>query len=259
MSHCSGSGQHRHGTESANARNVIHFVKMSKGANAAPFAAAVLFEICAHGKAWAEPRSVVELFTSQGCSSCPPADAVVGRLARDPAVLVLSFHVDYWDELGWKDPYSSTVSTARQYAYARSLHQQSVFTPQLIVNGSRSLVGSQQRAVQDAVAAAHQGDFSVEVHLSRQTDGHFAVTLKGPPLSAEVWEARYVRRSGTKVRPGENGGHTLLTFDDVTQFRRLGTYRSGTLKLEPLNGPDDGIAILVQSSGAGRIVGADAY
>ncbi len=222
-------------------------------------AAALLLGPWAHATVRAEPRSVVELFTSQGCSSCPPADAVVGRLTRDPAVLVLSFHVDYWDELGWKDTYSSTVSTARQYAYAKSLHQQAVFTPQLIVNGSRSLVGSQERAVRDAVAAANQGSFSVEAHLSQQTDGHFSLTLKGPPLSADVWEARYVRRSSTNVRAGENGGHTLATFNDVTQFRRLGAYRSGTLEVEPLKRPDDGIAVLVQSSGTGQIVGATAY
>ena len=222
-------------------------------------AAAALLGICAHDKVWADPRSVVELFTSQGCSSCPPADAVAGRLTRDPAVLVLSFHVDYWDELGWKDPYSSTVSTARQYAYAKSLHQQAVFTPQVIVNGSRSLVGSQERAVRDAVAAANQGGFCVEAHLSGQTDGRFSLTLKGPPLSADVWEARYVRRSSTNVKAGENGGHTLLTFNDVTQFRRLGAYRNGTLELESLKRPDDGIAVLVQSSGAGRILGATAY
>ncbi len=221
--------------------------------------ATVLLGICAHDKVWAEPRSVVELFTSQGCSSCPPADAVVGRLTRDPAVLVLSFHIDYWDELGWKDPYSSAQSTARQYAYAKSLRQPSVFTPQLIVNGSRSLVGSQERAVRETVAAANQTGFSVEAHLSKQPDGHFSLTFEGPPLSADVWEARYVRRSSTNVRAGENGGRTLLTFNDVRQFRRLGAYRSGTLELEPLKRPDDGIAILVQSSGAGQIMGATAY
>ena len=151
------------------------------------------------------------------------------------------------------------MSTARQYAYAKSLRQQTVFTPQLIVNGSRSVIGSQERAVRDAVAAANQGGFSVEAHLSQQTDGHFRLTLQGPPLSADIWEARYVRRSSTNVRAGENGGHTLSTFNDVTQFRRLGAYRSGTLELEPLKQPDDGIAVLVQSSGVGRIVGATAY
>ena len=75
------------------------------------------------------PRAVVELFTSQGCSSCPPADAVVGRLSSNPAVLVLSFHVNYWDDLGWKDPFSSVLSTDRQYAYARSLNERSGALP----------------------------------------------------------------------------------------------------------------------------------
>ena len=139
----------------------------------------------------------------------------MGRLTRDPAVMVLSFHIDYWDELGWKDPYSSAQSTARQYAYAKSLHQSSVFTPQLIVTGSRSLVGSQERAVHEAVAAANQSGFSVEAHLSEQPDGHFSLTFKGPPLSADVWEARYVRRSARTSGPARDGGRTLLTFNDA--------------------------------------------
>src|ERR1700722_5414982 len=107
------------------------------------------------------PRALVELFTSQGCSSCPPADAVVGRLSSNPAVLVLSFHVNYWDDLGWKDPFSSVLSTDRQYAYARSLNERSVFTPQLIVNGMQSLVGSQEGKVQKAVAATSDTSFPV--------------------------------------------------------------------------------------------------
>src|SRR5581483_3518730 len=99
----------------------------------------------------APPRSVLELFTSQGCSSCPPADALAGRLSTDPGLLVLSFHVDYWDDLGWKDSFSSQQSTDRQYQYARALRQQTVFTPQLIVNGRRSLVGSQENEVRKAI------------------------------------------------------------------------------------------------------------
>ena len=116
------------------------------------------------------PRAVVELFTSQGCSSCPPADAIVGRLSSNPAVLVLSFHVNYWDDLGWKDPFSSVLSTDRQYAYARALNERSVFTPQLIVNGTQSLVGSQEGAIQMAVAAASEKSFPVQADLSEQAD-----------------------------------------------------------------------------------------
>jgi hypothetical protein len=204
-------------------------------------------------------RSVVELYTSQGCSSCPPADAVVGRLSSDPDVLVLSFHVTYWDQLGWKDRYSSPASTDRQYAYAKTLRERSVFTPQLIVNGSQSLVGSQEDAVREAVAAANRTGFSVHANLSEQTDGHISLTLAGPPVAADLWEVRYVRRSSTLIRAGENGGRTLQTYNDVTQVRRIGPYQAGTLNLAPLRKPDDGIAVLVQAPGSGRILGAAAH
>jgi hypothetical protein len=220
--------------------------------------AGLLIGISAQKAVAGPPRAVVELFTSLGCSSCPPADAVVGRLSSDPAVLALSFHVDYWDDLGWKDPFSSPVSTGRQYAYAKSLREQSVFTPQLIVNGTQSLVGSQDGAIRKAVTAANQIGFPIEPHLAETTDGHFNLTLSGPPLSADVWEVRYVRRSTTSVRGGENGGRTLQTVNDVTQFHRIGAYSPGTFRLEPLRSPDDGIAVLVQAPGAGRILGATA-
>src|SRR5271163_1162446 len=101
-------------------------------------------------------RAVAELFTSQGCSSCPPADAVAGRLRTDPAVIVLSFHVNYWDGPQWRDPFSSQAVTDRQYAYGRALGESTVFTPQLIVNGTHSLIGSQESAIHDAIAAARR-------------------------------------------------------------------------------------------------------
>jgi len=206
-----------------------------------------------------QQRSVVELFTSQGCSSCPPADAIVGRLRNNPAVLVLSFHVNYWDDLGWKDPFSSAVSTDRQYAYARALREQSVFTPQLIVRGSQSLVGSQENSIREAVTAENQTGFAIQATLSKQTDGHFTLMLTGAVVSAEVWEVRYLRDSSTVIRGGENRGRTLRTFNDVTQLHRIGEYRKGSLRLEPLKKPDDGIAVLVQCQGTGRILGAAAY
>jgi hypothetical protein len=204
-------------------------------------------------------RSVVELFTSQGCSSCPPADALVGRLTSDPSLLVLSYHVNYWDELGWKDSFSSQPSTDRQYQTARALRQRSVFTPQLILNGTRSLVGSQEADVRRALDTRSAAALPVHAELLKQADGGFNLTLSGPAVTADVWEVRYVRHAVTKIRAGENGGRDLETFNNVVQLRRLGAFQSGTLKLQPLKQPEDGIAVLVQKPSAGEIVGAAAY
>jgi hypothetical protein len=206
-----------------------------------------------------QQRSVVELFTSEGCSSCPPADALAGRLTTNPALVVLSFHVNYWDDLGWKDSFSSQVSTDRQYAYARALGQRTVFTPQLILNGTRSLVGSQETDVRRALAAVSATNTAVRVEMTKQADGGFEVTLAGAAVVADVWEVRYVRHTVTRVRAGENGGRSLETFNNVTQLRRLGAFAPGVLKLPRLQQPDDGVAVLVQKLSAGEILGAAAY
>ena len=215
--------------------------------------------VCARAQAAtpSEPRAVVELFTSLGCSSCPPADALVGSLSANPDVLALSFHVTYWDDLGWPDPYASKDNTERQYAYARSLRERSVFTPQLLVNGTQSLVGSQSAAVQHAVEAANQSEkFPAQASLSKQTNGGFVLTLAGSANKADVWELRYVKRAVTRIGGGENGGRTLATYNNVTHIRRLGSFAPGTLSLSPLKSPEDGLAILVQAPDAGRLLGA---
>ena len=204
-------------------------------------------------------RAVVELFTSQGCSSCPPADAVAGRLRSVPDLLVLSFHVNYWDGLGWKDPIGSQGSTDRQNAYARSLGEHSVFTPQVIVNGKVSLIGSQEGAIQRTLEAMGKDTFPVQADLTKQPDGGFALSLKGPAIPAEVWEIRYVKYAATRIRGGENGGRMLETFNNVTHIRRLGAFAPGMSQLPPLNAPDDGLAIIVQASGMGGVLGAAAY
>ena len=204
-------------------------------------------------------RSIVELFTSQGCSSCPPADALLGRLSADPALLALSFHVNYWNSIGWKDPFSSQVSTDRQYAYAHALGERTVFTPQLIVNGTRSVIGSQESEIRKEIAKASEAALPVSADLSKQADGSFNLQLAGPAVAADVWEVRYVRRSVTKIRAGENGGRELETFNDVVQLHRLGAFQPGVLKLEPLHQPADGLAILVQKPSGGPILGAVAY
>jgi hypothetical protein len=222
------------------------------------FALTGLAILCTQAVAATPQHCVVELFTSQGCSSCPPADALVGRFTADPAVLVLSYHVNYWDDLGWKDTFSSSVSTDRQYAYARALRERTVFTPQLVVNGTQSLVGSQESAVRRAVAAASEKTFPIKVSLSKQPDGSFDVVLEGAAVRADVWEVRYVRRSVTAVHAGENSGRSLETFNNVTHLERIGEFKAGRLKLQPLQQPADGLAVFVQSPGSGPILGAAA-
>jgi hypothetical protein len=204
-------------------------------------------------------RTVVELFTSQGCSSCPPADAVAGRLRANPAVIVLSFHVNYWDGPQWRDPFASQASTDRQYAYARALRERSVFTPQLVVNGMQSLVGSEEVAIQRAIAAAGRVALPVQVDLARQPGGGFVLTLKGSAISAELWEVDYVQHTATQIRGGENDGRKLETYNDVTRIRRLGAFSPGTVSLPALIPPANGLAVVVQTPNLGQILGAVAY
>jgi hypothetical protein len=223
------------------------------------FAVAGVAGLWAYGAEAGPQSSVVELFTSLGCSSCPPADEVVGRLSTNPAVLVLSFHVNYWDDLGWRDPFSSVVSTERQYAYARSLGQRVVFTPQLIVNGTQSMVGSREGEVLRAIAAGHQTSFPVQADLHKQSDGSFNLELWGPPIPAEIWEVRYVRHAVTAVRGGENGGRKLETFNNVTHLQRVGEFKPGTFQLKPMKEPEDGLAVIVQTPHAGPILSVTTY
>jgi hypothetical protein len=203
-------------------------------------------------------RAVVELFTSTGCSSCPPADAIAGHLRKEPALIVLSYHVDYWDSAAWKDTFSSKDSTARQYEYAHALNEHSVATPEMIVNGARSVLGAQEPAIRHAVQAESQAALPVQVNLAKQPDGGFALTLEGTAPGAEVWEIGYVRTASIRVRGGENGGRTLETYNNVTRILDLGAYSPGTRSLPALKSPEDGLAVLVQAPGMGRILGASA-
>src|ERR1700753_861259 len=116
----------------------------------------------------AEPRAVIELFTSQGCSSCPPADKVIGELAKDPSVIALSMPIDYWDYLGWKDTLADSRYSARQKAYSRMRGDRDVYTPQGVVNGSAHLIGSDQAGIEAAIDATEKknGVMSVPVTMS---------------------------------------------------------------------------------------------
>src|SRR5512132_3005274 len=139
----------------------------------------------------AETRGVIELFTSQGCSSCPPADKLAGELARDPSLIVLSLPVDYWDYLGWKDTLALPGHTNRQRAYSKARGDREVYTPQVVVNGTRHVLGSDQRAIENAVAETRSqaGTLSLPVSLS-VADEQISVSLpaaRNGVAKGEVW------------------------------------------------------------------------
>jgi len=154
---------------------------------------------------------VLELFTSQGCSSCPPADALLNKLASAGTaggrpVAPLAFHVDYWNDLGWADPYATTMWTARQQDYARALGDDRVYTPELVVAGGAGMVGSQQDRVERAIAdAPRQGKLAAAAQWQAQR----VVVTATAPADADVWVAIWEDGTRTRVLRGENSGETL--------------------------------------------------
>ena len=196
--------------------------------------------------AHAAPRSaVLELFTSQGCSSCPPADALLGQLARQPGIIALAWHVDYWNGLGWRDPYSNPTATDRQRRYAEALRDE-VYTPALVVNGARMVVGSDNSAVQAAIGAV--GGLTLQVTLRHDTESWIAeIAPAGQPASALL--ATYQPQHATAIGAGENGGQRLTEYRIVQQATLLGTW-DGTARRLTLPGiaPSLGAALLIQSA-----------
>ncbi|HEX4196275.1 MAG TPA: DUF1223 domain-containing protein [Caulobacteraceae bacterium] len=205
--------------------------------------------------AGAEP-TVVELFQSQGCSSCPPADANLNAIADRPDVLALSFAVTYWDQLGWKDTFASRAFTARQYAYMRGLGHSNLATPQIVLNGRHDVVGVDSRELAAAVHAAG-APAGASLSVSR---GMVSVSAGAAPASgADVWLVRYDPRvQWVAIRRGENGGKTLPHRDIVRQLTRLGGW-FGAARSFPLPGAGGAglkTAILVQTTGGGPILAA---
>jgi hypothetical protein len=189
--------------------------------------------------------TVLELFTSQGCSSCPPADALLGRLVRQPGIIALAWHVDYWNGLGWRDPYSTPIATERQHHYASVLSDE-VYTPALVVNGARMVVGSDNSAVQAAIGAV--GGLTLQVTLHRDTESWIAEI--GP--AAEKITALlviYDPQHATAIGAGENGGQRLTEYRIVRQATTLGTWDGTARRLTvPGVAPGLGAALLIQST-----------
>ncbi len=200
--------------------------------------------------------TVVELFQSQGCSSCPPANANVMALSGRPDILALSFQVTYWDELGWKDTFASPQYTARQWDYARALRHDNVWTPQVVINGRADVVGVRPGEIEGAVARADRGAAGPRIDIA---GGRVTIEGPAPARPAEVWLVRYDPNVvQVPIRRGENGGRTLPHKNVVRSLTRLGAW-SGATKgyvLPTIDASGLKSAILVQAGPGGAILAA---
>jgi hypothetical protein len=205
----------------------------------------------------------VELFTSQGCSSCPPADLQLGKLARRPDVVALSFHVNYWDYIGWKDRFATPATTERQKIYARTLKQRYVYTPEMVVDGRVHEPGVSNAQVERLLGEAqHQSAARATPMLKRMADGSLRIWLgaaKLESLPADVILFVYDRRHTTPIERGENNGRRIENFNVVRHFETVGQW-DGTERLWTVSGdlfrPEQGLAVLVQRPDQGAVLGA---
>ena len=199
---------------------------------------------------------VVELFQSQGCSSCPPANANVNAIADRPDILALSFAVTYWDQLGWKDTFGSPRWTARQWEYARKGGRAQVATPQVIVNGSTAIVGSNRQQLDDTIAKAGPARGGPDLSAAGATIRVGAGTGGAP---SAVWLVRYDPRvRQVPIRAGENGGRTLPHRDVVRELVQLGNWSGSAAAFTVPAAHETGLAsaVIVQRGAGGPITAA---
>jgi hypothetical protein len=208
--------------------------------------------------AWARPPVVVELYTAQGCASCDRANTYLGGLAGQKGVLPLTFAVDYWDYLGWKDTFARPEFADRQRAYAKRFGVPEVFTPQVVVDGRSQTAAVKPDAVEQLVRDARRT--SVDPPQMRwRGDSYVAIgSGRRPRGGAGVWLVRYdPREANTEVRDGDNRGHKVVERNVVVQLTRLGAWRGHPVLLKLPAAPADGLktVVLVQGDNGGKILG----
>lgn len=215
---------------------------------------------------------VVELFTSQGCSSCPPADKFLKQLAKESNgsdILPLSFHVDYWDYIGWKDPFSNKVYTNRQKLYAYNMKKGKLLTPQMIVDGKYNEIGSRTRHVRKLIRKAKDDAKGVPIDFESNEENEEVVISVGVEGETkrkdgehDIWMVAYSYLVKTEVGRGENRGRTIYNANVVRAIYKLGSWEGGLKKgkidLSKLK-KIDAVAILVQEKNLGPIKGAAVY
>jgi hypothetical protein len=216
----------------------------------------------AAGPSLADPV-LVELFTSQGCSSCPPADQFLGELAQRKDIIALAYHVDYWDYIGWQDKFARPENTARQKDYRDALGLHTIYTPQMVVDGRYDVVGSQRSEVESSIkSAASQQKLPIAI-----TENGGKLRITAPPMEidqaqpASLWLVTYSRRNETEVSSGENEGSILVEYNIVSDLRRLGGWTGNAIDMQlDLETADKnmGCAVILQVDGNGPILGVAA-
>ena len=207
----------------------------------------------------AEPVVVVELYTSQGCSSCPPADEFVAMLAANPQILPLALHVDYWDYIGWEDKFANPKFTDRQKAYAKAVGSRTIYTPQLIIGGADRIEGFAPEETADRLRAHLEAGTPVRLTVTREGDRLVIRAEADPPLSepVRVQLVRYKPEETVTIERGENAGKTIRYTNIVTSWERLEDW-SGREPLEvtaPFPGDQPG-AVILQEQGPAAILAA---
>jgi hypothetical protein len=194
--------------------------------------------------AHADPRAVVELFTSQGCSSCPPADKIIGELAKDPGVIALSMPIDYWDYLGWKDTLADSRFSARQKAYSHMRGDRDVYTPQVVINGSVHVIGSDRAGIDGAIDDTKKAAGVMSVPVTMTQSGKLlnvsvAASKGSAPTHGEVWICSVSKAVPISIGRGENRGREIIYHNVVRNLLKVGDWNgssgSWTVPLENIS------------------------
>lgn len=203
---------------------------------------------------------VVELFTSQGCSSCPPADRLLEELATMPHVIALSLPVTYWDYLGWKDKFAKPQHDQRQRSYARQMNERRVYTPQMVIQGQTAIVGHNRAKARQAIASHSTDAAQVAIQLTIQGTTQLNATLTGKPAKADIWLAEFSRQEVVDISRGENSGRRLTYTNVVRQMTKLGNWQPPrqTLQHALPHAPTSaiGYALFLQDRQTGQIIAA---
>lgn len=200
---------------------------------------------------------VIELYTSQGCSSCPPADAMLHDLAKRDDVIALALHVDYWDYIGWVDMFANPQFTARQHAYARAANSATVYTPQMVIGGVDHVIGSRPVQVMETVQAHSRAANPVAVSLTRSGDNVQINAQPGGDGDYVVQLVRYTPQETVEIRRGENAGRNLSYANIVRSWETIGQWdgRSAFSMVAQAPGAEP-VVVIVQHASNGPIVGA---